>query len=65
MEKCQDPLGPTYEWFKNTKGYSDERIIQSAMKPEGNDIWWIGLARKIGLFNDNSILQTSPGVCRI
>lgn len=34
--KYQDALGPDYEFLKN-RGYSDERIIQSASKPGGQD----------------------------
>jgi hypothetical protein len=49
LDKYQDPLGPTYDYLRNVKGYSDEQIIQSSMKPEGGDFWWIWIARKLGL----------------
>jgi RHS repeat-associated protein len=48
LEKYQDPLGPTYDYLRN-KGHSDERIIQSATRPDGGDLWWIWIARKLGL----------------
>ena len=49
LEKTNDPLGPTYDYLRNVKGYSDEQVIQSSMKPEGGDFWWIWIARKLRL----------------